>query len=161
MANVNFVLNHTPVAVEGGLNRRLLDVLRTDFGLKGPKEGCGEGECGACAVLIDHRIVNSCLMPLANCEGKDIVTIESFSETERFTVLQKAYSECGAVQCGFCTPGMILSVKELLKARPKPTVEEIKEAIEGNFCRCTGYEQIVEAVLDVTGQGPKGRLDHV
>ncbi|HOW37454.1 MAG TPA: (2Fe-2S)-binding protein [Bacillota bacterium] len=153
MANVNFVLNHTPVAVEGGLNRRLLDVLRTDFGLKGPKEGCGEGECGACAVLIDHRIVNSCLMPLASCEGKDIVTIEGFSETERFTVLQKAYSECGAVQCGFCTPGMILASESLLHANPHPTEEEVRIGLSGNLCRCTGYNMIVKAVLLAAKEG--------
>ncbi len=147
MANVNFILNHRPVIVENGLNRRLLDVLRSDFGLKGPKEGCGEGECGACAVLMDHRIVNSCLMPLANCEGHEILTIEGFLETKRFSVLQKAFSDCGAVQCGFCTPGMILAAESLLHVNPHPTEAEVRIGLSGNLCRCTGYNMIVRAVL--------------
>ncbi len=143
-------------------NKTLLHFLREDLGLTGTKEGCGMGECGACTVFLNGRTVNSCCVLAVEADGAAIETIEGEAGPAGLSEIQQAFDRNHAVQCGFCTPGMILSVKELLKAKPKPTVEEIKEAIEGNFCRCTGYEQIVEAVLDVTGQGSKkGRLDHV
>jgi carbon-monoxide dehydrogenase small subunit len=153
MATVNFVLNHRNVSVSGDLHRRLLDVLRSDFGLHGVKEGCGEGECGACAVLMDHKIVNSCLFPLANAEGKDIVTIEEFAKTPRFAVLRKAFEDEGAVQCGFCTPGMIIAAESLLDANPHPTDEEIIIGLSGNLCRCTGYHMIMAAVKRAMKEG--------
>jgi len=153
MATVNFILNHEPVSVSGDLNRRLLDVLRVDFGLRGVKEGCGEGECGACAVLMNHQIVNSCLMPLANAEGKDIVTIEEFAKTPRFAALRKAFEDEGAVQCGFCTPGMIIAAESLLNRHPHPTDDEIKIGLSGNLCRCTGYHMIIAAVKRAMKEG--------
>ena len=146
MAIIKFTLNHKQVIVNGNPNRRLLDVIRNDFNLKGLKEGCGEGECGACAVLINHQIVNSCLYVLANAEGKDIVTIEGFAETKRFAVIKSAFETAGAVQCGFCTPGMIIATESLLNANPHPSEAEIKIGLSGNLCRCTGYNMIVEAV---------------
>ncbi len=153
MATVEFTLNGKKVSVSGDPGRRLLDVLRNDFSLKGTKEGCGEGECGACAVLLDHKIVQSCLFPLANAAGKDIVTIEGFSGTERFAVLKRAFEAEGAVQCGFCTPGMILAAESLLHANPKATEEEILVGLSGNLCRCTGYRMILAAVRRAQQEG--------
>lgn len=153
MATVEFTLNGKKVSVSGDPGRRLLDVLRNDFSLKGTKEGCGEGECGACAVLLDHKIVQSCLFPLANAAGKDIVTIEGFSGTERFAVLKRAFEAEGAVQCGFCTPGMVLSAKALLAGNPHPSDEELKVHMDGNLCRCTGYEKIEAALRRVIAAG--------
>lgn len=143
-------------------NKTLLHFLREDLGLTGTKEGCGMGECGACTVFLNGRTVNSCCVLAVEADGAVIETIEGEAGPEGLSEIQKAFDRNHAVQCGFCTPGMILSVKELLHAKPKPNADEIKEAIEGNFCRCTGYEQIVEAVLDLSGQGDKkGRLGHV
>ena len=143
---VEFVLNGATVRVASHPTRRLLDVLRDDLGLTGPKEGCGEGECGACAVLLDGRLVNSCLTALGAAAGKEVVTIEGYRETARFAALEKAFAEAGAVQCGFCTPGMILAAEALLRRNNNPTAAEIREAISGNLCRCTGYAMIVEAI---------------
>ncbi len=124
--------------------RRLLDVLREDLGLMGAKEGCGVGECGACTVLLNGLAVNSCLVPLAQCEGAAVETVESADPLlER---LREAFLESGAVQCGFCTPGMLMSALALLRACPHPTRQDILEALEGNLCRCTGYAQIIEAL---------------
>jgi len=143
-------------------HQTLLDILRDELQLTGTKEGCGMGECGACTIFLNGRTVNSCCVLAVEADGAVIETIEGEAGPAGLSEIQKSFDRNHAVQCGFCTPGMILSVKELLQAKSKPTVEEIKEAIEGNFCRCTGYEQIVEAVLDVTGQGSKkGRLHHV
>jgi len=153
MATVEFILNGRKVSVSGDPGRRLLDVLRNDFGLKGTKEGCGEGECGACAVLLDHKIVQSCLFPLANAQGKEITTIEGFSATERFAVLKRAFEAEGAVQCGFCTPGMILAAESLLNANPKASEEEILVGLSGNLCRCTGYRMILAAVRRAQEEG--------
>jgi aerobic carbon-monoxide dehydrogenase small subunit len=125
---------------------RLLDVLREHLGLTGTKEGCGEGECGACAVLMDGALVDSCLVPVLQANGSSIVTIEKLSGDPRSCALQQAFLECGGAQCGICTPGMILAAKYLLDRKPKPTLEEIREALSGNLCRCTGYTQIFEAV---------------
>jgi carbon-monoxide dehydrogenase small subunit len=121
--------------------RRLLDVLREDLALTGTKEGCGEGECGACSVFLDGKLVNSCLIPVLDVDGAQITTIESISHP-----VQKAFIECGAAQCGICTPGMLLASIELLGKKPKPSMDEIREGLAGNLCRCTGYMRIFEAV---------------
>jgi len=133
--------------------RRLLDVLREDLNLTGVKEGCGEGECGACSVFMDGRIVNSCLVPVLSAHGTRILTIEGFSKTQRFHVLSESFEEAGAVQCGFCTPGFILAAEALLRENPQPTESEIRNALSGNLCRCTGYSSIVEAVMIASRKG--------
>ena len=150
---VSFVLNGKPVSLSGDPMRRLLDVLRDDFGLIGVKEGCGEGECGACAVLLDGLLVNSCLLPLALVEGRQVVTIEVYRETSRFQVLSRCFEQAGAVQCGFCTPGMLLAAEALLSVNPAPAREEILQGLSGNLCRCTGYTSIVEAVTAAAKEG--------
>ena len=142
-------------------NRTLLRFLREDLGLTGTKEGCGAGECGACTVFLDGKTVNSCMVLAVEADGSVIDTIEGEAKDGTLSPIQEAFDKHHAVQCGYCTSGMIMSVKELLYRNPKPNPEEIKEGIEGNFCRCTGYQQIVEAVLDVSGQKPeKGELKH-
>lgn len=153
MTKINFRLNGRPVSLETNPNRRLLDVLREDFSLTGVKEGCGEGECGACAVLFEHEIVNSCSVPIANCISKDIVTIEGFSVTSRYKALRKAFEDEGAVQCGFCTPGMIIAAESLLNKNPHPTTKEIKIGLSGNLCRCTGYNMIIKAIKRAVEDG--------
>ena len=153
MAKINFILNGEEISIETNPNRRLLDVLRDDFKLKGPKEGCAEGECGACAVLINHKVVNSCSVPVANCIGKEITTIEGYAKTDRYNVLRKAFEEEGAVQCGFCTPGMMIASESLLDKNGKPTEEEIRIGLSGNLCRCTGYNMIVKAVKKAVKDG--------
>jgi aerobic carbon-monoxide dehydrogenase small subunit len=125
---------------------RLLDVLRQQLGLTGAKEGCGEGECGSCSVLMDGTLVNSCLVPVLQAEGANIVTIEGLAADAQLQTLQEAFLKCGGTQCGICTPGMILAASHLLNKTPKPTLEEVKEGLSGNLCRCTGYIQIFEAV---------------
>jgi aerobic carbon-monoxide dehydrogenase small subunit len=125
---------------------RLLDVLRQQLGLTGAKEGCGEGECGSCSVLMDGTLVNSCLVPVLQAEGAAIVTIEGLASGTQLQTLQEAFLECGGAQCGICTPGMILAALHLLNKTPEPTLEEIKEGLSGNLCRCTGYVQICDAV---------------
>jgi carbon-monoxide dehydrogenase small subunit len=142
----------------------LLRFLRDGLGMTGSKEGCGAGECGACTVELDGRTVNSCLVLAVEADGGSVRTIEGEAEQGRLSQIQAAFARHHAVQCGFCTGGMVMSVRDLLQRNPKPTVEEIKEGIEGNFCRCTGYEQIVEAVLDASGQldaSSRGGLRHV
>jgi aerobic carbon-monoxide dehydrogenase small subunit len=125
---------------------RLLDVLREELGLTGSKEGCGEGECGSCSILMDGVLVNSCLIPALQANGTSIVTIEGLANDDRLHPLQKAFLECGAAQCGICTPGMILAAVHLLEGIPQPSLEEIREGLSGNLCRCTGYLQIFDAV---------------
>ena len=125
----------------------LLDVLRDDLGLTGAKEGCGRGECGACTVLIGGGAVTSCLVPVMEAEGREVLTIEGLGSVGSLHPIQEAFVECGAIQCGFCTPGMVLSAKALLDENPNPTEQEVRTAISGNLCRCTGYAKIVEAVL--------------
>jgi len=125
---------------------RLLDVLRNELELTGTKEGCGEGECGSCSVLLDGMLVNSCLVPVAQASGASIVTIEGMSAHVLMNPLQEAFLECGGAQCGICTPGMILAAVHLLEKKPEPALADIREALAGNLCRCTGYMQIFEAV---------------
>jgi len=125
---------------------RLLDVLRNDLALKGTKEGCGEGECGSCSVLLDGMLVNSCLVPVVQATGASIVTIEGMSAQALMIPLQEAFLECGGTQCGICTPGMILAAVHLLEKTPEPAPADIREGLAGNLCRCTGYQQIFEAV---------------
>jgi len=127
---------------------RLLDVLREQLSLTGTKEGCGEGECGACSVLLDGALVDSCLIPVAQAEGAPILTIEGVAENPRSQALREAFLECGGAQCGICTPGMIVAAVHLLDRRAAPTIEEIREGLAGNLCRCTGYLQILEAVAE-------------
>ena len=131
----------------------LVDVLRETLGLTGTKAGCEQGTCGACTVLVDGRPVLSCLTLAADCEGKDIRTVESLMEGGNMSSIQKAFLDQGAVQCGFCTPGMLMSITALLESNPKPSVPEIKKALEDNLCRCTGYNKIMAAVLQASDQG--------
>jgi len=132
--------------------RTLARFLREDVGLTGTKEGCEMGECGACTVLLDGRTVNSCLVLAAEADGATVETIEGEAADAGLSAIQDAFARHFAVQCGYCTGGMIMSVRRLLQDNPHPTVDEIREGIEGNLCRCTGYQQIIEAVLDVSGQ---------
>ncbi len=126
--------------------KRLLDVLRDDLELKGTKEGCGEGECGACSVLLNGVLVNSCLVPLARASGATVRTVEGIAEGGRLHAVQEAFASCGGAQCGICTPGMIVASVYLLEKNPHPTREQIREALAGNLCRCTGYQKIIDAV---------------
>ncbi|MCR5304196.1 MAG: (2Fe-2S)-binding protein [Lachnospiraceae bacterium] len=150
---VSFILNGEKVQSSGSGQERLLDVLRKEFSLTGPKEGCGEGECGACAVLVDGRLMNSCITPLANVEGREVMTIEGYSKTERYKVLERCFAEEGAVQCGFCTPGMTMAAESLLSSNPEPDDGEIRLAISGNLCRCTGYNMIINAIRKASKEG--------
>jgi carbon-monoxide dehydrogenase small subunit len=134
---------------------RLLDVLRDELRLTGTKEGCGEGECGACSVEMDGALVNSCLVPLIHAEGVDILTIEGVAR-ERLHPIQQAFLEQGGAQCGICTPGMILAALNLLSRHPKPTETEIREGLAGNLCRCTGYTKIFESVLQACRESERG-----
>jgi len=150
---IRFTLNGKAAVSNAQPQERLLDVLRNEFRLTGVKCGCREGECGACAVILDGRLVNSCLVAMGKLEGRDVTTIEGYSETERFKVLDKAYADVGAVQCGFCTPGMILASECILAQNPNPSEEEIRRGISGNLCRCTGYNAIVKAVQNAAKEG--------
>ncbi|MGA7402753.1 MAG: (2Fe-2S)-binding protein [Candidatus Sulfotelmatobacter sp.] len=149
-AEISFVVNGEPKTVWAYPMERLLDVLRHQLQLTGAKEGCGEGECGSCAVLMDGALVNSCLVPVLQARGSNIVTIEGLAAGETLHVLQEAFLECGGAQCGICTPGMILAAVHLLNRKPEPTIDEIREGLSGNLCRCTGYSQIIEAVADAS-----------
>jgi carbon-monoxide dehydrogenase small subunit len=140
-------------ALEGHPMARLLDAIRRS-GLTGTKEGCGEGECGACSVLIDGELVNSCLTPLAHAEGTAIVTIEGIATDEAMHTIQESFLECGGAQCGICTPGMVLAAMELLARNTEPTEEDVRVALAGNLCRCTGYMRIFESVLDACRKLP-------
>lgn len=143
---ISFTVNGRARKLRAYPMERLLDVLRLELGLTGAKEGCGEGECGSCSVLMDGALVNSCLIPVLQAEGTSIITIEGLAAGDKLHLLQAAFLECGGAQCGICTPGMILASVHLLSRNPDPTVEEIREGLSGNLCRCTGYSQIVDAV---------------
>ncbi len=143
---VSFNLNNEDVTIETFPNKRVVDMLREDFGCTSVKEGCGEGECGACTVIRNGEPVTSCTMLAGQVAGDRIVTLEGLSKNGELDILQKTFMEAGAVQCGFCTPGMILSAKALLMKNPHPTREEIRRALSGNLCRCTGYTKIIKAV---------------
>jgi aerobic carbon-monoxide dehydrogenase small subunit len=136
---------------------RLLDVLREQLGLTGTKEGCGEGECGACSVFMDGALVDSCLVPALQAEGASVVTIEGLGTDARARLVQDAFLEYGGAQCGICTPGMILAAVQLLRTKSAPTMDEIREGLSGNLCRCTGYLQILEAVAAAAERSAAGR----
>ena len=152
---INFIINNKNVTVDVEPSMRLLDVIRNELHLTGTKEGCGEGECGACTVLVKGEPVNSCLMPVINVDGRDVLTIEGFREMKEYRVIADAFADRGGSQCGFCTPGMILVTYALLKKNPHPTEEEIRLALSGNLCRCTGYQAIVDAVKVASEKGIK------
>ena len=144
---ITFTLNGHEISAEAESHRMLLYVLRETFQLTGTKEGCGQGECGTCTVLVDGLNVNSCIYPAFEVEGKSVTTIEGLvGEGNKLHPIQQSFVDNGGIQCGFCTPGMIMSAKALLDENPNPTEEEIRKAIAGNLCRCTGYVQIVDAI---------------
>ena len=140
--SITFLINNKVVRANKNTSKRLLDFLREDLNITGPKEGCGEGECGACAVII-----------LGSVEGKSIITIEGLKGTKQYKILEECFAEAGAVQCGFCTPGMIMAAHALLSLIPHPTEEDIREGVSGNLCRCTGYNMIIKAILMAAERG--------
>ena len=146
-------VNGRAVDVEAHPMARLLDVLRTQLHLTGTKEGCGEGECGACSVLLDGRLVNSCLVPFLHAGGAALVTIEGVADGDRLHAVQRAFIACGGAQCGICTPGMVLAATDLLSRNPAPSSDDIRVALAGNLCRCTGYMRIFEAVVSAMRGG--------
>ncbi|MGD8794751.1 MAG: (2Fe-2S)-binding protein [Anaerolineae bacterium] len=150
---LTMTVNGQPVALEVEADELLVDALRDRLGLTGTKIGCNEGECGACTVIMDGEAVLSCLIPALRAQGREVLTIEGLSEGETLHPLQQSFVEHGAVQCGYCIPGFVLSAKALLDRNPDPDRDEIKEAIAGNLCRCTGYVKIIEAIEAVAGSG--------
>lgn len=148
LVNLKFKLNGKLVEIKTTANKRLLDLLRDDLNLTGTKEGCSIGECGACTVIMNGKAVNSCLVLAPEINDAEVITIEGISQNGNLHPLQENFLKHGAVQCGFCIPGMILSAYALLQKNPKPDEEMIKEAIAGNLCRCTGYKQIIEAIKE-------------
>jgi aerobic carbon-monoxide dehydrogenase small subunit len=147
-----FTVNGDPVEVEAPGMRRLLDALREDLGLTGTKEGCGEGECGACSVLLDGQLVDACLVPLCQVEGTSVRTVEGLADGERLNDLQAAFLETGGAQCGICTPGMLMAAEAFLAGGAAASEEAIRESIAGNLCRCTGYTKIVDAIVLAAGR---------
>lgn len=161
-ARVRFRVNGQDIELDIEPMATLLDILREQLGLTGTKKGCGAGDCGACTVIMDKKAILSCLTPAMQVTGREITTVEGLSRNGELHPLQEAFIECGAVQCGFCTPGMLLSAKALLDQNPSPTQEEVRMAISGNLCRCTGYKKIIDAIMlaskrmkDEGGQGKK------
>ena len=147
---MRFTLNGTAVSIDVVGTRRLLDVLREDLHLTGTKEGCGEGECGACSVIIDGVVVDSCLVAVGQVEGCKVITVEGLADGGRLTALQQAFIEHGAAQCGICTPGMLLAAHVLLQQAKRLSAADVREGLAGNLCRCTGYTKIIDAVLACT-----------
>ena len=157
-------LQHYSLRVNGKLREldahpmaRLLDVLRCELQLTGTKEGCGEGECGACSVLLNGELVNSCLVPVAQADGAEIETVEGLGSDQRLHAVQRAFLECGGAQCGMCTPGMLMASAHLLRRNPRPDLAAIREGLNGNLCRCTGYMRIFEAVERAVNSAGEGR----
>ncbi len=150
---VEFKLNGKTVVSTSSPAARLLDVVRNEFALTGAKCGCKEGECGACSVLLDGLLVNSCMMAIGMLPGHEVTTIEGYRETARFRAIDEAFGKTGAVQCGFCTPGMVLAAESLLNKNPHPTEDEIRDGISGNLCRCTGYSAIIEGIKLAAKEG--------
>lgn len=148
---ITLTVNGVRQTIEVPPMKRLLDVLREDLGLTGTKEGCGEGECGACSVLVNDELVNSCLVPALQVDGAIVCTVEELGKHGDLHPLQRAFAEAGGAQCGICTPGMLTAAVHLLKKNPHPTKAEIREGLSGNLCRCTGYGKIVEAVYKASG----------
>ncbi len=153
---IQFTLNHKPVRLTVDKDRMLLWVLRTELGLTGPKYGCGEGFCGACTVLVNHSAVRSCQLPIIDVNGKEVLTIEGLAKNGKLHPLQRAFIKHNAIQCGFCTPGMVLSAYSLLKKNPRPTVPDIVRAMEGNLCRCSSYNRIIDAIQTASRSMPGG-----
>jgi carbon-monoxide dehydrogenase small subunit len=149
--DVSLTVNGTAHTVSVYPMERLLDVLRTKIGLTGTKEGCGEGECGSCSVLMDGELVNSCLVPVLQAEGATLCTIEGLAGENGLHPVQQAFLKCGGAQCGICTPGMVMATVHLLNRNPQPTLEQIREGLGGNLCRCTGYTRIFDAVAEAAG----------
>ncbi|MBF0501203.1 MAG: (2Fe-2S)-binding protein [Candidatus Riflebacteria bacterium] len=154
---LNITLNGAKKSLEIAPNAYLLDVLRDLAGMKSVKRGCGEGTCGACAVLIDGRLRNSCITFAAHCEGATVLTVEGIGSHEHPHILQKAFVNHGATQCGYCNPGSLLAAKALLDRNPDPTMDQVKEALDGNLCRCTGYVKRIDAVLDAAKEMKSSR----
>jgi carbon-monoxide dehydrogenase small subunit len=150
---VDFTLNGAPCSVEAPPLARLLDVLRETLGLTGTKEGCGEGECGTCTVLLDGAPVNACLVAFGQCAGRSVTTVEGLAGTGPLTPLQRSFVEDGGTQCGFCTPGVLVSLEALLARNAEPSEASVREAMAGNICRCTGYHRIVVAARNAAGGG--------
>lgn len=153
MKTYTYTLNGDIKSIPRDLSRRLLDVIRIDEDLTGTKEGCQEGECGACLVFIDDQLINACLVPMANVIDKSVVTVEAFAQTEDYQRIEKAFVESGAVQCGYCTPGMVMAVAALLKSGRSLDENTVREGLSGNLCRCTGYQTIFEAVKNLDKGG--------
>lgn len=143
---IKFTLNGRSVETDASATIRLLDFIRDELELIGTKEGCGEGECGACSIFVNGLLQNSCLIPIGSIDGAEIVTIEGIMETEQFKILDESYSLAGGVQCGYCIPGMVMASAAILSQNPHPSEAEIREGISGNLCRCTGYNMIVDAI---------------
>lgn len=152
---IKFTLNKEDITIEVVPNKTLLEMLREDLDLTGAKEGCGAGECGACTVLVDGEPINACLMLAVEADGRDIVTIEGLASEMELDELQQSFIDHAALQCGYCTPGMIMSGKALLMENPTPTEDQVIEAISGNLCRCTGYKKIIEAIMHVSENNAK------
>ena len=150
MKEIRITVNGKPYELSVRPWATLLEVIREDLGLTGTKEGCGVGECGACTVIMNGKAVNACLVLAPEADGKEITTIEGLAEGEKLDPIQQAFYEIGGLQCGFCTPGMIMSTKALLAETPEPTDHEIRKGLEGNFCRCTGYTKIFESVREAS-----------
>ena len=153
--DVAFTVNGETVHLAVSPDASLLDALREDLELTGTKQGCGEGECGACSVLLNGKVVNSCLVLAVECAGAEVLTIEGLGRIGKLHPLQEAFVQNGAVQCGFCTPGMIMAAYALLKENPSPSEADVRRALEGNLCRCTGYRKIIDAVLAAADGGPR------
>ncbi len=153
MTDITFVLNKKEITVNTTGATRLLDILREDLGLTAVKEGCGEGECGACSVLKDGLLVNSCMIPIGTVSGCRIETLEGLRDSDEGRCIIEAFADTGAVQCGFCTPGMVMAGAALLRRNPHPNIDEIKVGLSGNLCRCTGYDMIIKGVQLASERG--------